>query len=187
MVSNNLIASSNPFAVVYVCKLVTSLLSLNKIWGVYMRKKFCLGVFLMLISLHMQAAERINWNDLSINWMSYEQGMQEIARTGKKGILVLYADWCPTCRAYSKLFSHPDIVSSAKSLVLMRANVDQYKALSRKMSFDGEYVPRTIALSANGKVMHELYPKTGKYLYYIPHGRLDYLMQFMRKVSIGIQ
>ncbi|MFX6011051.1 thioredoxin family protein, partial [Acinetobacter baumannii] len=85
-------------------------------------------------ALTPQAApvQKIDWNDKKLHWMSYETGMARLKASGKPGILIIYADWCPTCKTYSKLFNNPDVVKALQGLVLIRANEDEERAVSRK-------------------------------------------------------
>jgi len=129
------------------------------------------------------AVSKIDWNDSGIKWMSYQAGLKEMARTGKKGVLVIYADWCPTCLAYSKIFKRADVINASKGLIFMRLNSDKQPKVDTLMSFDGNYVPRTIALSSQGKVMHKLYKKTGNYRYYVQFNIPKNYLKFIKSVQ----
>ncbi|MFC1749018.1 thioredoxin family protein [Pseudomonadota bacterium] len=91
-----------------------------------------------------------DWNPEEIQWFEYEQGLQEAQKSGKAIMLIFYADWCPTCHAYKHIFSDPHIVEQSKSLVMIRANVDQSPDIAKRYNDDGEYVPRIYALNAHG-------------------------------------
>jgi len=58
----------------------------------------------LFLSFATSADEKIDWNSKSLNWYSYEEGLKEIKATGKKGMLLIYADWCSTCKGYSSFF-----------------------------------------------------------------------------------
>jgi len=50
-------------------------------------------IALLFISSNTFAAE-INWNDKNLKWYNYDQGINEIKKTGKPGLFIIYADWC---------------------------------------------------------------------------------------------
>lgn len=117
--------------------------------------------------------------------MSYEQGMPMLKDGGQRGILIVYADWCGTCKAYSKFFKDPEVVKALRGLVLMRADQDTEPALSKKFGSDGDYVPRTLALDANGAILTGAYENQGKFAYFIPADEPDDLLRFLRRVKAG--
>ncbi len=104
---------------------------------------------------------------------------------GQRGILIVYADWCGTCKAYSKFFKDPEVVKALRGLVLMRADQDTEPALSKKFGSDGDYVPRTLALDANGAILTGAYENQGKFAYFIPADEPDDLLRFLRRVKAG--
>lgn len=63
---------------------------------------------------------------------------------------------------------------------MIKIDKDKNPKLSTTYGFDGEYVPRTIALYPNGSVMHEIYPLK-QYRYYIQPTASD-LLSLMEKV-----
>lgn len=146
-------------------------------------KSIFLSLFVFLSSsVNAAPPAKIDWNDSALNWLSYEQGMSQLKNSGKRGILIMYADWCGTCKAYSKLFKNPEVVSALEGLVLIRANVDADPALSRKYGEDGEYVPRTFAIDPDGGILKDAYGKQGKFAYYIPADNPDDLLRFLKRV-----
>ena len=123
-----------------------------------------LSMSLILISICYAKNQKISWNDRKIKWFSYEQGMRMAQRTKKPVILIFYADWCPTCHNYSKLFQNKQVVSSSYRFVMIRVNTDTQSSLSKQYNLDGGYVPRTFALFPNGRIMNDIYPpKEHKY------------------------
>lgn len=129
------------------------------------------------------AAPKLDWNDQALDWHDYEAGLVELQRSGANGLLIFYADWCPTCKAYSKLFSRGDVVESLAGLVLIRVDVDEHPALSAEYDLDGEYVPRTFALDSAGRIVRSLYPGRSEYVYFLPADDPQYLRDFAARLK----
>jgi thiol:disulfide interchange protein len=125
----------------------------------------------------------IDWNDAELRWLGYEQGMQELKTTGKNGMLIIYADWCSTCKSYSKLFRNDDAVTELRDVVLIRVDKDDRPDISKLYDYDGEYVPRTFALDNNGDTLNLMPPHKKKYSYFLPADNLRYLVKFARKLK----
>ena len=104
--------------------------------------------------------------------------MEEIKATGNKGILIIYADWCPTCKQYSGLFRYSAVIDVLQGLTLIRVNMDQERALSRKYNIDGEYVPRTFALDKNGEIIGDLNSSNPKWWHYLPANDRNVIIEF---------
>ncbi len=143
---------------------------------------FCFFTFLAT-SVNAAPPAKIDWNDKELHWLSYEKGMSLLKNSDKQGILIVYADWCGTCNAYSEFFKHPEVVKALNGLVLMRANADKEPALSRKYGEDGEYVPRTFAVNSNGGILKEAYERQGKFAYFIGADEPDDLLNFLKRVK----
>ena len=126
---------------------------------------------------------KIDWNDTQLQWLSYQEGIVKLKQTGQRGILIVYADWCGTCKAYSTLFKDPKVVSALRGLVLMRANRDTDGVTSKKFGNDGEYVPRTLALSSNGDILTQAYARNDQFAYFIPADEPVELMEFLRRIK----
>lgn len=124
-----------------------------------------------------------DWNDERLNWFSYESGMAEIKSSGKNGIVILYADWCPTCKEYSGLFRESEVVEVLEDLVLIRVNIDLEPETSTIFDLDGEYVPRTFALDSSGKIIKNLNSENPQWWYFLPSDDPDYLARFAQRVK----
>ncbi len=120
----------------------------------------------------------IDWNDAALDWHSFDEGMEEIKATGSKGILIIYADWCPTCKQYSGLFRHRSVINALRGITLIRVNQDKQPAISRKYNIDGEYVPRTFALGEDGKIIRDLNSSNPKWWYFLSAKNPDSIIRF---------
>jgi len=104
---------------------------------------------------------------------------------GKPVILIIYADWCPACKKYGNVFQDKRVVAESDKFIMIRINKDSNKELSRKYGFDGQYIPRTIAMHPNGQVMHEIYLQKN-YRYYIG-ADVNRLLKLMKDAYARVQ
>jgi protein-disulfide reductase (glutathione) len=58
------------------------------------------------------------------------------------------------------------VVEQSKSFVMIRLNKDENKELSKQYAPDGEYIPRTYFLSADGKLDTSIHAPRDKYQYF---------------------
>ena len=154
--------------------------------------RFIRLIFLCLFAILASTANaadpaKIDWNDKQLHWLSYQQGMAQLKQTGQRGILIVYADWCGTCKAYSSFFKNPEVVRALGGLVLMRANKDAEPQTSKKYGDDGQYVPRTLALSSDGSILKQAYEKQDEFAYFIGADRPDDLIQILQRVKAAKQ
>ena len=124
-----------------------------------------------------------DWNDEVLRWSSYESGVKELKNSGKNGIVILYADWCPTCKEYSGLFRNSDVIEALEGLVLIRIDVDREPEISAVFNLDGEYVPRTYALDSSGEIIKSLNSENPDWWYFLPSDDPGYLAKFAEKVK----
>lgn len=91
------------------------------------------------------------WNDGHIAWRSYDDGMAEAARTGKRAMVVVHTTWCPHCARYQKLFRDGEVVALSKRLVMIMIDRDREPALNERLGPGSQtYVPRTLFLKPDG-------------------------------------
>ena len=109
-------------------------------------------VLLLWMTACIVSAAVPDWNEQQITWYDYESGLLEANENGKPVVLIFYADWCPTCHAYKNIFNKPKIIALAKQLVMIRVNIDDSPELSKRYNLDGDYVPRTFVVNADGEV-----------------------------------
>jgi len=129
------------------------------------------------------AESRPDWNDAEISWHGYEEGMQLAAATKQPVLLIFYADWCPTCHAYQYIFQGREVIAAARALVMVRVNIDEQPEISRLYMPDGDYVPRTFALSPQGQRMDQFYPKRAYARFFLPANDRAVFVQLMRAAA----
>lgn len=140
-----------------------------------------LGLFAVL-SLASGAYAGGDWNDAGIAWKPYEAGMAEAKESKKPVLLVIYTDWCPHCTRYSAVFHDPKVVEKAKGFVMIRVERDANKAISAKHAPDGEYIPRTMFLDADG-AMQDIHEQRQNYLYFYDTSSPDSLLRSMGEAA----
>lgn len=107
-----------------------------------------------------------NWNDDKIKWMPYEDGLKAAKAGNKPVCLIFFTSWCPHCSNYAKVFNDDKVVEKSKSFVMIRLDADKNKEISQKYGPDGEYIPRTFFLSADGKLDPDLSEARPQFKYF---------------------
>ena len=96
----------------------------------------------------------------------YAEGMVAATTENKPICLIFYTEWCPHCKNYSKVFHDPKIVERSKQFVMIRVDKDKNGAISKKYAPDGDYIPRTYFLSAQGKLDTAIHAPRSNYQFF---------------------
>jgi len=107
-----------------------------------------------------------NWNDANIKWMSYDDGLAEAKKSHKPICLIFFTTWCPHCKNYSGVFGDAEVVKKSQSFVMIRLDKDKNADISKKYAPDGEYIPRTYFLSADGTLDPSLSESRDQFKYF---------------------
>lgn len=91
------------------------------------------------------------WGAPEVPWRDFEAGSAEMRRTGRSGVMVLQSDWCLECEAYQEQWRRADVAAFGDELVFILVDVDAEPAVQERYALDGDYVPRTIVLSPDGR------------------------------------
>jgi hypothetical protein len=124
-----------------------------------------------------------DWNDSQVEWLPAKDGFAKARRTKTPICLVVFTTWCPHCTAYSQLFKDARVVQASKSLVMIRIDADRDEALSKEYALDGEYIPRTLFLSPEGKPDAAVRASSGEYGYYYEESDPASLLAAMQRVA----
>jgi protein-disulfide reductase (glutathione) len=128
-----------------------------------------------------------DWNDQQIGWKPYEDGLALAKKERKPICLVFYTEWCPHCRNYSGVFHDAKVVEKSKQFVMIRLDRDKNGEISKKYAPDGEYIPRTYFLTADGVLDPEIHAPRPQYKYFYdemqPGGVLSGMDQALKKMK----
>jgi protein-disulfide reductase (glutathione) len=137
------------------------------------RKARWLGLAVLLLAALTLLPARVataaeDWNDSGIAWQPYEQGLAAAKKSKKPICLIFYTELCPHCQHYSGVFHDPKVVEEAKKFVMIRIRLSkgQNADLSAKYDLDGQYIPRTIFLSSDGKVDPSIHAPRDRFKYF---------------------
>jgi len=129
-----------------------------------------LGAALLMAAVFLVATPPANaggdWNDATIQWQPYEQGLAAAKKDQKPIVLIVFTEWCPHCTNYSKLFHDDKVIAQTKRFVMIRLDKDKNVELSKKFAPDGEYIPRTYFLSSAGTLDADLHAPRAEYKYF---------------------
>jgi thioredoxin family protein len=107
-----------------------------------------------------------DWNDGGIAWQPYDKGLAAAKADKKPVCLVVFTEWCPHCANYSKVFHDPKVIEKSKKFVMIHLDKDKNGDVTKNYAPDGEYIPRTLFLSSDGKLDADLHAPRDKYKYF---------------------
>ena len=129
-----------------------------------------LGAALLMAAVFLVATPPASaggdWNDTTIQWQPYEQGLAAAKKDQKPIVLIVFTEWCPHCTNYSKLFHDDKVIAQTKRFVMIRLDKDKNAELSKKFAPDGEYIPRTYFLSSAGTLDADIHAPRAEYKYF---------------------
>lgn len=92
------------------------------------------------------------WDYPGIRWRSYSDGLAEMQRTGKDGVLIIQADDCVPCQSYSRQFYTEDVLAMAENYVFILTDARDEPTIEEFYNIDGDYLPRTFLISPEGRL-----------------------------------
>ncbi len=97
--------------------------------------------------------------------------------------LVFYAEWCPHCHNYAHVFEDPRIVAKSREFVMVRVDTDAAPVVASRYNLDGEYLPRTHFLTAEGTVLPEIQSGRPQYRYFFDERNAGPLLAAMDQAT----
>lgn len=127
------------------------------------------------------SADGVEWRG-AIEWHEWKDALGLASRSSKPIMLVVYADWCPHCRALGPVFADPEIESLSKRFVMVRQNHDDSPPwLEPYNQKYGGYVPRIFFFDQNGKMREDLTSGHPRYPFFYAAEQPEFLKKSMRK------
>jgi protein-disulfide reductase (glutathione) len=119
------------------------------------------------------------WNAGAVAWVPFDDALPKAAAEHKPICLIFFTSWCPHCKHYSHVFDDPRVVQKAQSFVMVRADQDKNGPLAARFAPDGQYIPRTYFLSADGQLDPSLNTGNDRYKYFYRESDPDDLLGAM--------
>jgi thiol:disulfide interchange protein len=116
----------------------------------------------------------------SIDWTDYESGLAAAKKTNQPICLIIYADWCPKCRALAPALADPELVELSKSFVMIKQDQEAKPAWLEAYNSLGTYVPRIFFLKPDGAVREEINSGHLRYPHFFAAQRIPALKAAMR-------
>lgn len=105
-----------------------------------------------------------------IKWVAYDEGLKEIKNSDKLMFLLIHKSWCGSCKALKpKLAKSMEFAKMSRHFVMVNTE-DEEEPKGSQFVVDGEYIPRVLFLSPEGKVMDEIWNEGTKH----PHVKYYY-------------
>ena len=121
--------------------------------------------------------------DGPVAWQTWEAGMAAAQAANRPVMLMVYADWCPKCRALKPGFKDTELVELSKKLVMIKQDSEEKPAWLNTYAEFGSYVPRVLFLNPDGSVRRELTGPNGRYPHFFAIQALGALKDAMRKAG----
>lgn len=129
------------------------------------------------------AAGGVDWHG-NITWHTWAEALPLARKESKPILLLVYADWCPHCRALGAVFSDPEIGELAKRFVMVRQNHDDAPPwLEPYTQKYGGYVPRIFFFDSDGKIRDDITSGHPRYPYFYAAEQPEFLKSSMRRIT----
>jgi thiol-disulfide isomerase/thioredoxin len=126
-------------------------------------------------------ASGVEWQG-NVKWHTWNEGLSIAAKESKPIMVLVYADWCPHCRALGPVFADPEIEALATHLVMVRQNHDEDPSWLQPYNEKyGGYVPRIFFFDSTGKIRADLTSGHPRYPFFYAAEASDLLKQSMRR------
>mgnify|MGYP001798027786 CR=1 FL=1 len=119
------------------------------------------------------------FNDAEINWRTYQEGIPRAQSTQKPVLFLAHATWCPHCTAYRSNFFDPAVVRRIAGFVPVLIDTDANPEINQRYAPDGAYVPRTMVLTPQGKLMTDVTGPGQRYRWFLDYGNVRELIEFL--------
>ena len=122
------------------------------------------------------AADAISWGT-AVPWLDFDDAVARATAEGKAVGVVVYADWCPKCRALAPAFTEgPVLQASTKVLWVLQNSDERPEWLEQRFGQFGNYVPRIFFLKPDGSVDPEITSGHPRFPYFYLAGKPEALV-----------
>lgn len=121
-----------------------------------------------------------NWNYPTILWRTYRDGLEEMERTGKPGLLVIQEANCLLCRSYQRLFHDETVTRWSGDYIFILADAGSEPAVQQLYNLDGDYLPRTFVLSPDGGLRRRATSSHPRQKFFVDPHRPDALARLLQ-------
>jgi protein-disulfide reductase (glutathione) len=122
----------------------------------------------------------IDWHG-SLDWHSYQQGVELAKQSHKPILLMIYADWCSKCRALVPVFERSDVRELASRMVAVRQDQDEPAPWLSEIGGADHYVPRIMFLSSDGLPLKEVTSGHPRYPFFYVADRPEILLNSLKR------
>lgn len=106
----------------------------------------------------------------SINWVTFEEGLEQAKKSDKLMLLLIHKTWCSSCKALKpKLAGSKEFAQMSRHFVMVNTE-DEEEPKGSQFIVDGEYIPRVLFMNPEGKVIDEIWNEGTKH----PHVKYYY-------------
>lgn len=162
----------------------------------YLQYKFSYGTERSVIRTMNDALEKFRKDESkdhgfgeNVNWVRYNEGVEESKRSGKPMLLIIHKTWCSACKALKKKVAVSKKFQELSRQFVMVNSEDDEEPDDELFEVDGSYFPRTFFLEPTGKIMTEIYNpesvyKENKYYYWDAESLIKSMEKALDKVKM---
>ncbi len=138
--------------------------------GSRLRRALLLAGTLALVAAPLAAlagnAPPIKWHQ-GVDWVPFDQALTRAKAENKAVCVVIYADWCPKCRALAPRFAEQPVTGASKDVIMVLQNSDERPGwLKQRFGDLGNYVPRVFFLKPDGTVATDINSGNARFPYF---------------------
>lgn len=129
------------------------------------------------------AAEAIAWGT-AVPWLDFDTALARAKAENKAIGVVIYADWCPKCRALAPQFVAGPVLEASPKVLWVLQNHDAAPAwLGERFGDLGNYVPRIFFLKPDGSLDRDITSGHPRYPYFYLASKPELLVASIERAA----